>query len=303
MMNTSFLFYKNLKLIRKVLFSERGLFLFMLSLIFLLPDNSLRAEIHHQYTLQTVNSKDDPTTNLDRMMLIPAGEYTMGFEPQKALIECKRNNSPCKLNWFKDEEPIHKVYLDAFHIDVYEITQEEYKKATGENPSEFQGGRLPVERVTWQESNDYCKNIGKRLPTEAEWEVAARGGMKDSTYSWGNIVESGKANFCDLLCEKKWKEKHFEDGFTNTAPVGSFPPNSYGLYDMAGNVYEWVFDWYDKEYYSNSPKKNPKGPQIGEYRVMRGGSWINYSVGVRPADRTDAKPSKRLNFVGFRCAK
>ena len=94
----------------------------------------------------------------------------------------------------------------------------------------------------------------------------------------------------------------FDDGYRHTAPVGSFGANGYGVFDMAGNVYEWVADWYDEDYYKIPPRHNPKGPVKGKYKVIRGGSWINYSVGVRPSDRTEAKPKKRLNFVGFRCA-
>ncbi len=201
-----------------------------------------------------------------------------------------------------DEKPIHKVCLSSFKIGKYEVKQVLFQNVMGFNPSQYPGANLPVDSVAWEDARDYCKKQGYRLPTEAEWEYAARGGS-DSEYYWGGTVTGKEANFCDSACALNSRDASMTDGFKTTAPVGSFPPNSYGLYDMAGNVYEWVFDWYDKEYYSNSPKKNPKGPQIGEYRVMRGGSWINYSVGVRPADRTDAKPSKRLNFVGFRCAK
>ena len=186
-------------------------------------------------------------------------------------------------------------------MDKFEVTRKEFSRKTGNNPSEFKGDSLPVEKVTWQEAQQYCESTGKRLPTEAEWEVAAKGG-KEIIYSWGNEVQSGKANFCDQHCEKRWNAKQFRDGFATTAPVRSFPPNGYGLYDMGGNVYKWVFDWYGKEYYGHSPTKNPKGPSTGKHKVMRGGSWINYAVGTRPTDRTDAKPGKRLNFAGFRCA-
>ena len=119
---------------------------------------------------------------------------------------------------------------------------------------------------------------------------------------WGNKADSGKANFCDAQCEKRWKVSQLDDGFSYTAPVGSFPPNNYGLFDMAGNVYEWVSDWHDEGYYRNSPLENPQGPKSGRKKVMRGGSWINYPTGVRPADRTDSKPMARMDFVGFRCA-
>lgn len=243
-----------------------------------------------------------PSSTEDSMVRIPSGNYKIGFKTNQALSECTKHNDPCKRKWFEDEEPVHTIYLDSFLIDKYEVTQEEFARKTGKNPSEFKGNTLPVEKVTWEEARQYCESMGKRLPTEAEWEVAAKGG-KELIYSWGNEVQSKKANFCDRHCGKRWKAKQFIDGFETTAPVGSFPPNGYGLHDMAGNVYEWVYDWYEKEYYEHSPTKNPRGPLTGKYKVMRGGSWINYAVGTRPTDRTDAKPGKRLNFAGFRCAR
>ena len=249
-----------------------------------------------------VQSEPSPSNAEGSMVRIPAGNYKIGFKTDHALSECAKHNDPCKRKWFEDEEPVHTIHLDSFLIDKFEVTQAEFSKVMGNNPSEFKGSDLPAERVTWQEARQYCKSLGKRLPTEAEWEVAAKGG-KEKIYSWGNEVQSGKANFCDKSCEKRWHAKQFKDGFETTAPVGKFPPNGYGLHDMAGNVYEWVSDWYEKEYYRRSPVKNPKGPLKGKHKVMRGGSWINYAVGTRPSDRTDVRPGKRLNFAGFRCAK
>ena len=103
----------------------------------------------------------------------------------------------------------------------------------------------------------------------AEWERAARG-KNNFIFSWGNEADSGKANFCDTHCKKRWKADQFDDGFPYTAPVGSFPSNDYGLFDMAGNVYEWVNDWHDEDYYQNSPRENPRGPESGKKKVMRG---------------------------------
>ena len=214
---------------------------------------------------------------------------------------CLKNNDHCKEKWFEDEEPLHSVKLSSYYLDIHEVTQKDYQRLMKKNPSKFKGSNLPVESVTWYGAMEYCKKTGKRLPTEAEWEWAARGGNQ-LTFAWGNEAKSHRANFCDRSCDKRWKEKQFEDGYSHTAPVGSFPTNDFGLYDMAGNVYEWVLDWYDKDYYQKKPYDNPKGPEKGNLKVIRGGSWINYSVGVRPSDRTEAKPSKKINFVGFRCA-
>jgi len=235
------------------------------------------------------------------MVLIPSGEFFRGTASKEAQNVCLKNNDYCKEKWFKDEEPLHSVKLTGYYLDLYEVTQKNYQRVMTKNPSEFKGSNLPVESVTWYEAMEYCEKVGKRLPTEAEWEWAAKGG-KQSTFAWGNEAESSRANFCDRSCDKRWKEEQFEDGYSHTAPVGSFPVNDFGLYDMAGNVYEWVFDWYDEDYYEKKPHDNPKGPEKGNRKVIRGGSWINYSVGVRPSDRTDAEPSKKINFVGFRCA-
>jgi formylglycine-generating enzyme len=248
----------------------------------------------------TANSEELNKKTRD-MVLIPAGEFIRGTASKEAQKVCLKNNDHCKEKWFKDEEPLHSVKLSGYYLDINEVTQKDYQRVMIKNPSEFKGSNLPVERVTWYESMEYCEKMGKRLPTEAEWEWAARGG-KQGTFAWGDEAESNRANFCDRSCDKRWKEKQFEDGFSHTAPVGSFPANDFGLHDMAGNVYEWVLDWYDEDYYEKKPHDNPKGPEKGNRKVIRGGSWINYSVGVRPSDRTDAKPSKKINFVGFRCA-
>jgi len=235
------------------------------------------------------------------MVVIPAGKLTRGTESIQANQICLKNSRVCKQSWFEDEEPVHSVRLDSFYIDIHEVTQGEFRRAMRENPSDFEGPGLPVEQVNWYEAKEYCNKLGKHLPTEAQWEWAAKGGM-DSAFAWGENAESKKANFCDRRCPKRWQESQFDDGYRHTAPVGSFEANGYGVFDMAGNVYEWVEDWYDEDYYKISPSDNPKGPVTGKRKVIRGGSWINYSVGVRPSDRTEAKPQKRLNFVGFRCA-
>ena len=235
------------------------------------------------------------------MALIPAGMFVLGSDAHTAYQQCLQNNKVCKKKWFADEEPKHSVYLESFYLDKYEVNQKQYFKVMGGNPSHFKGDDRPVEGVTWHGANEYCEQIGKRLPTEAEWEKAARAGQR-TIFPWGNQMVSMKANFCDKHCPKKWKEAQFDDGFAETAPGGRFPPNDYGLYDTAGNVYEWVQDWYDEDYYKTKFTKSPKGPVSGTLKVVRGGSWINYSVGVRPSDRTGMKTNRRYDFVGFRCA-
>jgi len=244
---------------------------------------------------------DKKSQTQEGMVLIPAGELFRGSDSYQGYQICLMHNRDCKKSWFQDEEPANTVRLNGFYIDSHEVTQKEFQRVMGDNPSAYKGSNLPVERVTWSEATEFCERVGKRLPTEAEWEWAAQGGQR-SVFPWGDKAESRKANFCDKQCDKRWKESQFDDGHRYTAPVGSFPANGYGVFDMAGNVYEWVTDWYAEDYYEKSPRDNPKGPETGKRKVIRGGSWINYSTGVRPSDRTEAKPAARLNFVGLRCA-
>lgn len=238
-----------------------------------------------------------------KMSVIPGGPYRAGGDPDQAYHLCKEMHSnACRMSWFTDEAPMRMITIDTFQIDTHEVTQAQFEKIMRSNPSKIKGARLPVDRVTWHEATTYCRKIGKRLPTEAEWEKAARGGAL-TRYPWGDHFASGKANHCDRHCQKRWRETGFQDGFSHTGPVGFFPPNGYGVYDMTGNVYEWVADWYAKDYYAVRPSHNPPGPSEGSSKVIRGGSWINFSVGIRPADRTEADPDDRMDFTGFRCAR
>lgn len=236
------------------------------------------------------------------MVRIPEGAYLAGDSGGSGYRECVKHNRVCKRKWFEDEAPRRRVHISEFYIDKYEVTEEEYARVVGGRPVKFPGGGHPVTEVTWHEARDYCTKLGKRLPTEAEWEKAAHGG-EVGIYPWGAEAESMKANFCDRWCRKKWRVEHFDDGYEQTAPVGSYPANGFGLHDMAGNVYEWVADSYEPTYYRNAPGKDPPGPAGGARKVIRGGSWINYPTGTRPADRTDAKPGSKTDFIGFRCAR
>ena len=192
---------------------------------------------------------DAPPISPEGMVLIPAGEFQMG------------SNDPEADN---DEQPVHTVSVDAFFMDEHEVTNLEYKKFVLANPRWSKGGidarfysgsylkhwngndypsgkaNHPVTYVSWYGAMAYAGSVGKRLPTEAEWEYAARGGMAGKKYPWGDVIDSGKANYTD-------------SGIGDTTPAGEYPPNGYGLYDMAGNVWEWCLDEYDKGFYDRSP--------------------------------------------------
>ena len=219
------------------------------------------------------------------MVKIPGGEYTAGLDADIAFAECNKYLDNCKRSWFTDETP-HGETVRSFNMDKYEVTQAEYERVMGENPSNFKGKNLPVERVTWHEAKAYCERVGKRLPTEWEWEKAAKGG-RDTIYPWGDEFDGSKANFCDRNCKFDWKAGQFDDGYKNTAPVGSYPPNGYGLHDMAGNVWEWTASDYDGS---------------GTRKVLRGGSWYDFPYGMRSAYRGRIGPSGRDDILGFRCA-
>jgi formylglycine-generating enzyme required for sulfatase activity len=221
------------------------------------------------------------------MALVPAGEFTMG--------------STLKA----DEKPVHRPYLDAFYMDKYHVTVGQFAKyleATGtEAPPEWEimnqarHQKRPVVNVSWSDAATYCKWAGKRLPTEAEWEKAARG-TDGRLYPWGNEAPTRlHANFG----KKDWAY-HMA-----LVPVGMFElgKSPYGIYDMAGNAWEWVNDWYDHDYYKKSPMKNPQGPATGKSKVVRGGNWLYIQEFLRSSFRFNADPSGRQFGYGFRCAK
>ena len=208
-----------------------------------------------------------------------------------------------------DEKPVHVVCLDDYKIGKYEVTQQAFQLKMGTNQSRFKGANLPVESTTWQEAEQYCAKSGKRLPTEAEWEYAARAGTT-TRYYWGDEFDPKMANFCDSSCDLNIRSSS-SDGFKHTAPVGSFPPNPWGLHDMAGNVNEWTNDWWQERFYVLGPKDNPKGPIRHDATIMkgatnekmlRGGAWENGPDELRSASRKSLWTDYRIEGLGFRCA-
>jgi formylglycine-generating enzyme required for sulfatase activity len=262
----------------------------------------------------------DPDHGFSDMVKIPAGRFRMGLsfkQVSRILKICTKVDKACTLWWFKDEMPRHGVYVDKYWIDIYEVTNQNYLKfvkATGHRPAldntcetkACRQGNLwkgkgfprkirnqPVTQVNWYDAVAYCKWRGKRLPTEAEWEKAARG-PSGNMYPWGNSAPPGKATY-----RRKWR------GVSTMTEVGSYPNgvSVYGIHDMAGNVWEWVADWYDMYYYKEKIKNNPKGAESGKYKVVRGGSWVNYADTLHSAFRRWSRPKVRFNDTGFRCAK
>ena len=205
------------------------------------------------------------------MVLIPAGTFRTGSDTTFAKIA-----------------PAQDIYLDSFYIDKHEVTQDQFSDVMNSNPSKFRGLNLPVNAVSWEEADQYCQKINKRLPREMEWEKATRAGSSTRFY-WGNKFEGHFA----------WVSEN-SDGSPH--PVGLKSPNSFGLHDMIGNVWEWVADWYDDNYYQKMPDSNPGGPSKGEYKVVRGGSWDTILPLLGAAYRTRAHPTVQFAFFGFRCA-
>jgi len=222
------------------------------------------------------------------LLYVSAGEFLMG-------------STDADPDAFGDEKPQHKVTLAAFWIDHTEVTKDQYQKCVqaGKCAAPSCSGTgvrdHPVVCVSWQDAADYCVWAGRRLPTEAEWEKAARG-TDGRKYPWGDEApDCGRLNY--------WGKDNGCVG--NTAAVGSYPTGAspYGALDMAGNVWEWVADWYDATYYASSPAQNPTGPDAGQYRVLRGGSWFFSQWLVRAALRDRYAPVGSNDHIGFRCAR
>jgi formylglycine-generating enzyme required for sulfatase activity len=222
------------------------------------------------------------------MAVVPVGPFMMGSSMGDA-----------------DEQPVHRVYVETFFMDKYQVSVGQYAKfldaTSQEAPPDWttmnrsQHQKRPIVNVDWMDADAYCTWAGKRLPTEAEWEKAARG-TDGRTYPWGNEYPT---KFFANVSQENW------NNHGALTPVGTFEngKSPYGIYDMAGNVWAWVSDWYDPDYYQSSPSQNPTGPPWGESKVIRGGSWGSGPEALRSADREIHSPSFRGLGTGFRCAK
>ncbi len=219
-------------------------------------------------------------------VLIPAGEFMMGTDSN---VEKGSGDS---------ERPRHKVTISKpFYLGKYEVTQAQWMAVMGNNPSKFKGDNNPVEMVFWNDAQEFIKRLNAReghtryrLPTEAEWEYAARAGTS-TAYSFGDDKNK--------LSGYAWYDANSGD---TTHPVGEKQPNPWGLHDVHGNVWEWVQDWYGKKYYANSPETDPKGPKPGLGRVGRGGDWDDDAEACRSGFRSYGSTSYRDNDIGFRLA-
>ena len=227
------------------------------------------------------NSSSHPTSEIDiALVLVKGGCFQMGdiFN-----------------DGYKSEKPVHEVCVNDFSISKYLLTQSLWKVVMGTKPSVFTGDRWPVDSVSWEEAQQFITKLNAmtgrqyRLPTEAEWEYSARSGGKQEKWS-GTSDESQLGDFA-------W---YSTNSYEMTHEVGTKKPNELGLFDMTGNVWEWVQDWYEDIYYENSPRDNPQGPVTGTRRVLRGGGWRTAAGIVRASSRSCLSPSRRYYDIGFR---
>lgn len=256
-------------------------------LLFLMLDSYANAQLDR---LRRSKALEQPSSAETPMVEIPAGEFAMGSDGGQAL---------------EDERPMHRVWIGSFSMDLHEVTTAQYASflAATSRLAPWQWNTVdlsqhsdrPVIGVDWSDADAYCRWKGKRLPTEAEWEKSARG-TDGRLYPWGNQAPNKDlANFA-LGARFSYTQV--------LMPVQSYEQGKspYGLYQMAGNVGEWVQDWYAAHYYEISPERNPQGPEQGQFKVLRGGSWSDLPKYLLTYGRFKLPPETRNSYTGFRCA-
>jgi formylglycine-generating enzyme required for sulfatase activity len=236
-----------------------------------------------------------------KTVLVPAGEFKMGGDEPPEQVARKCNGVEAKAEWFQEEQPQHQVKITKpFYMGVYVVTQAQYEAAMGVNPSNFKGESNPVEQVSWNDTVEFCKKLSAktrqtvRLPTEAEWEYACRAGTT-TPFNTGETISTDQANHNGNFTYGSGSKGEYRQ---KTVAVGSFAPNAWGLYDMHGNVWEWCQDWSGS--YPSSEMVDPAGPENGQLRMLRGGSWQSEPWRCLSAWRSRALPGSRFHSVGFR---
>ncbi|MFA4987930.1 MAG: formylglycine-generating enzyme family protein, partial [Candidatus Brocadiia bacterium] len=245
------------------------------------------------------------------LVLIPPGDFVMGASESPEEVSRKRRDASDDTNefirgWCKNEHPQHNVRITkAFYMGKFEVTQKQWERVMGNNPSDFRGDQNPVECVSWKDCQQFLRKLNEivrgqgtfELPTEAQWEYACRAGTATPFYT-GETISSDQANYRGDLVYGNGAKGQFRQ---KTMAVGSFKPNAFGLYDMHGNVWELCQDRYGEDYYEQSPKDNPTGPSTGESRVVRGGGWDCAPSAVRSVHRNYTAPDgPERNDCGFR---
>jgi formylglycine-generating enzyme required for sulfatase activity len=252
------------------------------------------------------------------MVYVPGGSFEMGStqaQIEAAIALCRQHYSPCNDWYYEREAPVHTVSLAGFWIDQFEVTNAQYRRCVEDGvcsePLTCKKGEPtyadpektdhPVVCVSWDDAQAYCEWAGARLPTEAEWEYAFRG-EQGRIYPWGDSFDGSRLNYCDANCTQSHADDEYDDGYSNTAPVGDFPQDVSwsGAVGMSGNVSEWVADWFGA--YSPEAVSNPIGPESGNEKMLKGCGWFSPPAYCRGAARPSVDPDARYDYLGFRCA-